>query len=315
MPTPSLGVGADLNDCLPFSLSSAWNHDVSSSPLRSDSSSLICRIGSSAGLHPDFGSGTYGGSSIGTPYVVIPETQPLAPITFNPYPGECDLGTPPGFYPIPMDAPIEGLGGPAGGDRHVIVAQAKASSPNGLGNLYELFQAFPQGNYPSATTGWTAFGCIFDMAGGDMQRPQGWTSADAAGLPIFPGLVKYDEVRRASLVDGHVNHAFRFTIDPAYTALLHVPPAENEAGVGSGPVPFGMRVRLKASWVPPPGSTPLLMAIVRTLKKYGMIMADNGANWFLAGSPDARWDNAEMHWLTKITGHDFEIIDTGAPTP
>jgi hypothetical protein len=316
-PIPDLGIGADLRGSLPFAADSAWNKPLDNAPLRHDSDQLIANIGPSAGIHAEFGSGTYRGAKIGIPYVVIPEDERLVPINLSPYGESADLGSPAYRYPIPPDAPIEGYGTlDEYSDRHVIVVQRDLKSPNGLGKLYELFQAFPQGNYPRATTGWQAFGAIFDMTKGDLQRPDGWTSADAAGLPIFPGLVRFDEVARAVAEAGEngiIPHAFRFTLAPGYTAHLLVPPAQHVAGWGVGKAPFGMRVRLKASWQPTTGAKwpPELMVIVNTLKRFGMIMADNGGNWFITGAPDERWDNNKLHWLSYIKASDFEVVDSG----
>ena len=173
MPLPSLGKGADLNGSRPFSATSEWNLRVDKAPLAVNSAKLIASISPHIGLHADFGSGLWEGKPIGIPYVVVPEDQPIVPFRNVLWPSEGDGGP----YPIPKDAPVEG-----GGDRHVIVVQRDPSSPNGLGMLYEMYDAAYTG------TGWTGHGAVFDMRKGDHQLPKGWTSADAAGLPIFPGL-------------------------------------------------------------------------------------------------------------------------------
>jgi hypothetical protein len=314
-PLPDLGIGANLNGARPFSADSAWNQRVDHLPVRSDSDRIIGAVGPTVGLHPEFGSGLYRGDKIGIPYMVIPKDQPLVPILFKAYAEQADLGRPPYRYPIPPDAPIENVNAKEGSDRHVILVQRDETSPNGLGKLYELFQA-RSFKAADGSLRWEAYGSIFDMTRGDLQRPQGWTSADAAGLPIFPGLVRYEEVKRAidqAGVNGVVPHAFRFTLAAGYTAHKLVAPAQHVAGWGAGAGPFGMRVRLKQSWQPPAAfrAKPELMVIANTLKTYGMIMADNGGSWFVTGAPDERWNNDDLHSLGLIRASDFEVVDTG----
>lgn len=306
---PDLGIGADLHGALPFALDSAWNTRVDTLPVRSDSAALIIAMGWAEGLHAEFGSGLYDGDKIGIPYVVVPENQQLVPVTLDPYPDQGDAGP----YPIPPTAQIESENA-KDSDRHVIVVQRDAKSPNGLGELYELFRAFrPPAGGPSA---WRGYGCIFDMRKGDLQRPDGWTSADAAGLPIFPGLVRYEDVKRA--VDqagrnGVIPHAFRYTVDGTRTAWKVIAPAQHVAGANDGRTPFGVRVRLRASWQTPPDWPDWMAVLVNTLKTYGMIMADNGGAWFVTGAPDERWDNDILGNLRKIKPGDFEVVNTGTP--
>ncbi|HEY0171452.1 MAG TPA: hypothetical protein VGB98_10550 [Pyrinomonadaceae bacterium] len=211
------------------------------------------------------------------------------PITFTDYGDESD----PGPYPVPPDAPIEG--GPSGtGDRHVIVIDRDNWK------LYELFSAFPSG------AGWrAASGAVFDL-NSNAVRPAGWTSADAAGLPVFPGLVRYDEVfgRR------EIPHALRFTA--ARTRRGYVHPARHFASSNTDPnlPPMGMRVRLKASY-DISGFSPAMQVVLRALKKHGMILADNGSNWYLSGAPDPRWNDDELRTLKTLRGSDFEVVKMG----
>jgi hypothetical protein len=247
------------------------------------------------GLHPDFGSGLYAGAPIGIPYVVVGAGQAPVAINFVAYASESD----PGPYPVPAGAPIEGApaaGGSFGGDRHVIVLDRDAN------RLYELFNAFPQAN-----GSWNAdSGAVFHVDA-DNVRPTaqpGWTSADAAGLPIFPGLARYDEA-----ASGAILHALRFTV--AQSRNAYVPPANHAASSSTSAnlPPMGMRVRLKASYVIPAGFDPQVKAILQALKTYGMIVADNGSNWYVSGAPDARWNNDDLvSQLGTVTGADFEVV-------
>ena len=284
--SPKLGVGATLEKKRVFPTDNPWNRDVSHDPVDSLSSVLIASIGGDKPLHPDFGT-TYEGKPIGIPYTVISgdQSKQRYPCEFE-YKDESD----PGPYPVPLDSPIEG--GPSGtGDRHVLVVDKEHWK------LYELFSATP------TSTGWKAgSGAIFDLNSNKL-RPSGWTSADAAGLPIFPGLVRYDEV-----VDNReIDHALRFTVIKSRRA--YVPPATHFASkrtLASYP-PMGMRVRLKAS-VDISRFPSNVQVILRALKKYGMIMADNGNDWFLSGTHDMRWNNDELGAIKQIKGHDFEVV-------
>jgi hypothetical protein len=284
-PTPDLGAGASLHGKQLFPPDNPWNQDISSMPVEGNSANLIASIGLNTGLHPDFG------SDYGIPYIVVPGTQPLVPINWTAYGDESD----PGPYPVPPNAPIEE--GPAStGDRHVLVVDRDNWK------LYELDRAFPLNNGSS----WNAdCGAIFDLRSNAL-RPGGWTSADAAGLPIFPGLVRYDEV----FEQGVIAHALRFTVQNSRHA--YIAPARHYASGSTDPnlPPMGMRVRLKASF-DISGFSPRMQVILRAMKKYGMIVADNGSNWFISGAPDSRWSDNELNSLKPIKGSNFEVVQMG----
>jgi hypothetical protein len=289
-----LGAGANLNGFLPFPGDNAWNQDVSTAPVDPNSGAIISFIGS-AGLHPDFGAGLWNGSPIGIPYVVVASsTQAKVPVTFNPWGDESD----PGPMPIPANAPVEGTTTPGDnttvGDRHVLVVDRDTCL------LYELGNGHRQ-----ADGSWNAnCAAIWDLKSNAL-RPYGWTSADAAGLPIFPGLARYDEVAA-----GTINHALRFTVPT--TRKAYVLPATHQAGdsTSANAPPMGLRVRLKASV--DISTYPLQARIVLTaLKRYGMIVADNGSAWYISGAPDARWNNDQLAALSGIKGSDFEVVQMG----
>lgn len=273
-----------------FPADNPWNEDISGLPVHPDSAAYIASIGLDTGLHPDFGT-VWQGAPIGIPYVAIDGAQAKVPITFY-YDDESD----PGPYPIPSDAPIEGGPGSTG-DRHVIVVDLAHQL------LYEVFDAHPVGDPATAWTGGS--GAIFDLNSNDL-RPAGWTSADAAGLPIFAGLVRYEEV----VEQGEIDHALRFTV--AQSQRAYIPPATHFASSSTDPdlPPMGLRVRLKAS-VDISGYTPNVQVILRAMKKYGMFVADNGSNWYVSGAPDPRWDDDELRQLRQIKGRDFEAVYTG----
>jgi hypothetical protein len=268
-----------------------WNQDISNAPVDPNSATLIASIGLNTGLHPDFGT-IWNGAPNGIPYQVVSGAQLKVPITFTAYGDESD----PGPYPIPANAPIEG--GAAGtGDRHVIVIDRHNWK------LYELFSAYPQSN----GAGWrAASGAVFDLNSNAL-RPAGWTSADAAGLPIFPGLVRYDEVHELK----EIAHALRFTAQSTRRAYVYPARHYASSNASANLPPMGMRVRLKASYDISRFS-PAMQAILKALKKYGMILADNGGNWFISGAPDARWDDDELSTLKTIKGSDFEVVQMGA---
>ena len=287
-PNPTgLGPGASLGGRRPFPDDNPWNRDISRLPVDPNSDVLVASIGFDKPLHPDFGA-AYQGRPNGIPYVVVSGTQPRMPVRFN-YADESD----PGPYPIPPDAPIEG--GPNGeGDRHVLVVDRDDWK------LYELFSARPRGR------GWTAgSGAVFDLSS-NAQRPSGWTSADAAGLPVFPGLVRHDEV----FEQGAIRHALRFTCVRSRRA--YVAPARHFASRSDSPdlPPMGMRVRLRASYDISPFPKPARV-ILTALKTYGMLLADNGGDWFLGGAPDDRWDDEELGALKRVHGRDFEVVAMG----
>ena len=282
------GQGGSLNGFVPFPADNLWNKDISFAPVDPNSTALINFIGASVTIHPDFGSGLYQGSSIGIPYVVVDSTQSFVPINFTAYGDESD----PGPMPVPANAPIEGYPNPGNGDRHVLVLD------NNNCWLYELFSA-------SAGSGgsWNAASAaVWDLQN-DEQRPWTWTSADAAGLPIFPGLVRYDEVAA-----GHINHAIRFTLQ--FSRAAFVPPASHWAATStqSMAAPMGMRLRLKSSFDVSTFSA-TNQVILNAMKKYGMIMADNGSSMYISGAPDDRWSNDDLHSLGSVTASDFEVLE------
>ncbi len=291
----SLGAGASLNGALPFPASNAWNTDVSGAAVDPNSDALITSIGLTRGLHPDFGAGLYEGAPIGIPYVVVSSTQPKVAITFTDYGDESD----PSPYPIPTNAPIEGQqanGSSFGGDRHVLVIDRDAN------RLYETGNSYPQVNGT-----WQASGGAVFHTDSNTVRPggqPGWTSADAAGLPIFPGLARYDEA-----VTGVIRHALRFTVST--TRRAYVPPATHWASsnTSANVPPMGMRVRLKASYVIPSSFSTESKAILQSMKTYGMLVADNGSNWYVSGAPDPRWNNDKLvSELGSVKGASFEVV-------
>jgi hypothetical protein len=266
-----------------------WNQDISRDPVDPNSQSMLKSIGLDKGLHPDFGT-TYRGAPNGIPYVVVGGSQPRVPVQFE-YKDESD----PGPYPIPPDAPIEG-GPTADGDRHVLVIDRDAWK------LYELWSAHPIDGGRSWRAG---SGAIFDL-NSHQSRPAGWTSADAAGLPVFPGLVRYDEVVERKVIA----HALRFTC--MRTRRAYVAPATHFASklTDAGLPPMGMRVRLRADF--DLSSFPASAQVILTaLKKHGMLLADNGSDWFLSGAPDPRWDEDALHTLSRVKGRDFEVVKMG----
>lgn len=278
--------------CAVFPADNPWNTDISGYPVHPMSESFVARIGAGKPLHPDFGT-VWNGAPNGIPYTLVPSDQPKVAIDFsNGYEDESD----PGPYPVPPDAPIEG-GADGQGDRHVIAVDMSAE---GACMLYELFGAHPQ---PDGS--WQATsGAVFDLSSNEL-RPIGWTSADAAGLPIFPGLVRRDEVEA-----GEIPHALRFTVQETQRAFVlpatHWASAQTDADLP----PMGLRFRLKAS-VDISGFSPANQVILTALKTYGMIVADNGGDWFLSGAPSPSWNDDDLNQLKQLTGADFEAVDTG----
>ena len=293
MPTPESNAIRPATVDLPCSLlppDNIWNARIDSLPVHPLSDDYIDAIGREVTFHPDFGSGIWppeDGGPIGIPYVVVPADQPGVPIDFY-YPDESD----PGLYPIPPDPPIEG--GPASdGDRHILIVQ------EGTCLLYEVYDAHPRGD-----GGWDAgSGAIFNLRSNAL-RPAGWTSADAAGLPILPGLVRYDEVAA-----GAITHALRFTA--AETQRAFVWPARHFASDLDDErfPPMGQRFRLRADY-DLSGFDPAIQVILRAMQRYGIILADNGSPWYVSGAPDERWDNDVLHQLDRLIGADFEAVDT-----
>ena len=272
-----------------FPADNLWNKDISSEPVDPASDVLINTCGASAQLHPDFGT-TWNGGPIGIPYVVVRGNQARVPVTFD-YDDESD----PGPYPIPRDAPIEG-GASSNGDRHVLIVDADNWK------LYELFDAHPVNGGDRWTAG---SGAIFDLSSNSL-RPAGWTSADAAGLPILPGLVRYDEV----VEQKEIRHALRFTCPT--TRRAYVAPARHFASSRTDPSqpPMGMRVRLKAN-VDISGFPPNVQVILRALKTYGMFLADNGSSFYVTGTHDMRWNDDEIGAMKQLRGRDFEVVKMG----
>lgn len=287
--TPAVRVvapGPVIGGCAVYPADNPWNTDVSAAPLHPDSAAIVAKIQSVGGdfLHPDFGENP----EYGIPYVVVPQDQPLVQVAFTAYGDESD----PGPYPIPPDAPVEG-GVAAGGDRHVLVLR------RGTCDLYELGRAFPSGG------GWTATGgARFDLTSNAL-RPLGWTSADAAGLPILPGLVRHEEV-----VAGEIRHAIRITF--AQTRRGYVLPATHFASDRTDPTlpPMGLRLRLRSGF-DTSRLTGQARVIAVAMQRYGVIVADNGSNWFFQGAPSNGWDDDDLDQLKAISGAEFEVVDTG----
>jgi len=286
---PDLGVGASLHGKRVFPADNPWNQDISKLPVDPRSEVLVASIGLDKPLHPDFGT-VYKGNPNGIPYLVLSgeQAKKRLPVTFQ-YVDESD----PGPYPAPLDAPIEG-GPKADGDRHVLVLDRDHWM------LYELWSATPQAG------GWHAgSGAIFDL-NSNRVRPLGWTSADAAGLPVFPGLVRYDEAVEARAI----LHALRFTCVRSRRAFVaparHFASSRREENLP----PMGMRVRLKAS-VDIRSFPPVAQVILKALQRYGMILADNGSDWFVSGAPDPRWNDDELNTLKRLKGRDFEVVQMG----
>lgn len=279
--TPDLGVGASLRGKRVFPADNPWNKDISNEPVDPNSDTLIASIGLDKPFHPDWG------TRYGIPYVVVPGTQPKVPVRFE-YADESD----PGPYPVPPNPPIEG-GPDAKGDRHILMIDRDNWK------LYELFAAYPEDGGKRWKAG---SGAIFDLNSNKL-RPAGWTSADAAGLPIFPGLVRYDEVYELKAI----RHALRFTC--RRTRRAYVPPATHFASRSSDPnlPPMGMRVRLKANYDISKFS-PAMQVILTALKKYGLILADNGGDWFVTGAPHPQWNDEELNTLKRVKGRDFEVV-------
>ena len=273
-----------LAGCRMFPSNNVWNADISTLPAAARSADYVASIGADRPLHPDFGP-----AGIGIPFAVVSGTQAKVSVSFD-YADESDAAG----YPIAPDAPIEG-GSDSTGDRHVLVLD----SDNCV--LFELFSAYPQSD-----GSWKAgSGAIFDLNDNAL-RPAGWTSTDAAGLPVLPGLVRYDEV-----ASGQIRHAIRFTAPK--TRRAYIWPARHFASSITDPAyaPMGQRFRLKATF-DTSGFPPDAQVVLQALKAYGMILADNGSSWFISGAPDDRWNSDTLHTLTRVKGFDFEAIDESA---
>jgi hypothetical protein len=282
----TVGQLTSLNGFVPFPSNNAWNTDISNATVDHNSANYINYIGAAAPVHPDFGSGLYGGSYIGIPYQVVSSTQPKVNINLKAYADESD----PGPEPIPPDALIEGYPRPGNGDRHVLVLEKDGCW------LYELGSAYlTRGQWSANIT------AVFDMTSNE-QRPYTWTSADAAGLAIFPGLVRYDEA-----ASGIIKHAFRFTVPSTQQAFT--PPASHWASsvTNTNAPPMGLRMRLKADF-DISGFSPLNQVILTAMKKYGIILADNGSAMYISGAPDSRWNNDELNQLKTLQASNFEVV-------
>jgi len=276
--------GPVIGPCPLFPADHVLNTRVDHLPVAGDSATLINTIGAARNVHPDFGSGLWEGSPIGIPFLLVPGSQQRYPVTFH-YAAESD----PGPYPVPLNAPVEG-----GSDRHVIVVDRDNCK------LYEMFDATP------LSSSWKAgSGAVFDLRSNAL-RPQTYTSADAAGLAILAGLVRYDEV-----LSGEIRHAIRFTAPQTRREYLW--PARHYASnlTGSQYPPMGLRVRLKSNF-DISGYSPLNQVILVAMKRYGMILADNGSPWYISGAPDQRWNNAELRQLRNLVGANFEVVDTSS---
>ena len=284
---PSIDYQCPPNESQLFPPDNPWNTDISNYPVHPNSDNFIGSIGADKGLHEDFGT-MWEGRPSGIPYCIVSGDAPKVPVTFE-YADESD----PGPYPIPENPPIEG-GPDSDGDRHILMLD------EGNGILYELWHAYLRED------GWHAgSGAIFNLNSNDL-RPLGWTSSDAAGLPVLPGLVRYDEV----VEKGEINHAIRFTV--TRTQRGYILPATHFASPSADPIlmPMGLRLRLRADYdisnFPPDAQV-----ILRAFKRYGIILADNGGDWFISGTPDPRWNQDTLSTIRRVTGGDFEVVVTG----
>jgi hypothetical protein len=270
--------------CPVFPASNPINQDISRAPVDPRSAQYIASIGADIHLHADFGTPP----EYGIPYVVVGSRQPRVPIHFTEYGEQSN----PGPYPVPPGAPVEGAG--EEGDRHVLVLQSETCK------LYELYNARRAGG------GWDAgSGAVFNLRSNAL-RPEGWTSADTAGLPIFPLLARYPEVR-----DGHIDHALRVTVPQTQRGYIH--PATHFASSSSDPSlpPMGLRLRLKASFSLA-GYHGQALVILRALKRYGLIVADNGSSWYITGAPSPHWSDEDLDQLKRVPGSAFQAVQTGA---
>jgi hypothetical protein len=271
--------------CSVFPATNAWNQRVDKLPVAPDSARIVAAIGVDDHMHADFGSGLWDGGPIGIPVTVVRGTQPRSRVAFE-YADESDKGP----YPIPANVAIEG-GRNSDGDRHALIVDRDHCK------LYELFALYPAGG------GWRAgSGAIYDLRSNKL-RPAGWTSADAAGLAILPGLARYEDVAR-----GRIDHALRVTV--SRTRRAYVWPARHFASSDTDPAlpPMGLRLRLKRSY--PIGGFPRQARIVlQALKDYGLIVADNGSDWYVSGAPSPKWSNDQLHTLHSVPGSAFEVVD------
>ena len=275
---------AGVEDIEIFPADNAWNKDVSHDAVDPYSSQIIASFSSSP-VKTDFGSGEWDGAPIGIPFVAVCGNQQKIAVNFTDYGDESDAGP----YAIPLNAPIEGNGS---GDSHVISVDGEN------GTLYELFNAHVNGDHWDASSG-----AIFNLKSDDL-RPETWTSADAAGLPIFPGLVRYDEIKK-----GQIDHAIRFTLTSSNVTPAYIYPARHKVSSGGGQysLPFGGRMRLKGDFDISSYST-TNQVILKAMKTYGLIFADIGSNMYVSGAPDERWNNDELRELLQVKASDFEVV-------
>ena len=276
-----------LAGCALFPADNPWNQRVDTLPVAANSAAIINSIGANTGLHPDFGSGTWNGGPIGIPYNVVTAAQKKVRVSFD-YADESDAGP----YPIPAKVKLE-----YGSDRHALIVDSSAC------RLYELYALKKNGSRWHAGAG-----AIWSLNSNAL-RPAGWTSADAAGLQILPGLARYDEVAA-----GSIDHALRFTASKTRRAYVY--PARHYASSLTDPAlpPMGLRVRLRASF-DTSGFPVQARVILDALKRYGMVVADNGSDWFISGVPDTHWSNDALHTLGQVKGSDFEVVDPAAIHP
>jgi hypothetical protein len=269
--------------CPVFPKSNPWNRPVDRLPVAGNSRELIRSIGLGTGLHADFGSGTWDGGPIGIPFNVVSKTTPRVKLSFD-YADQSDKGP----YPLPRSVKIE-----HGGDRHALMLDRSSC------RLYEVYAL--RGRHAGS-------GAIWNLRTNRM-RPAGWTSADAAGLPILPGLARWDEVAR-----GRIDHALRFTVESTRRAYIY--PARHYASDSNDPSlpPMGLRVRLKADY-PIRGFPAQARVLLAALKRHGMIVADNGSDWYISGAPSPHWDDDALHALGRVTGSAFEVVDTSSLAP
>ena len=274
--------------CPIFPASNAWNRAIDMLPVASNSAQIIQSIGAGTGLHADFGSGLWDGAPIGIPFNVVSGKQAKQRVKAFEYADESDKGP----YPIPARPKIEG-----GSDKHVLIVDRDRCV------LYEL------GGMARSGGGWTAWaGAIWSLRSNKV-RPETWTSADAAGLPILPGLARWDDI-----ATGGIHHALRFTVERSRRAYVY--PARHYASSLTDPSlpPMGLRVRLRVTF-DVSGFPPQARAVLQALKTYGMIVADNGSNWYISGAPSPHWSNDDLHTLGRVDGSDFEVVDTSSLHP